>query len=90
MKLVKIDIQLCEMCNNYKGTVIEKYNGEVPVYCACKVEEERIKYGYCKTLCMLCPNGDKFWWKPISDHKGADGKMCHVPYFYGHLFKMNE
>lgn len=83
MTLKKIDIRLCKECNNYRGSVAEKYNGNVPVYCACQVEEERVKYGYCKTLCLLCPDGDKFWWKPISNHKEADGKMWHTPYLYG-------
>ena len=90
MEIIKKDILLCELCNNYKGTAEEKYNGKVPVYCACMVEEERIKYGMCKTFCMLCPNGDKFYWKPISNHYESDGKLWHTPYFCDpHLNRIN-
>lgn len=76
MEITNINIQLCPVCNNYKGLVEEKYNGTVRVYCACDLKDR-------KSPCMVCPNGDKFWWIPISNHKDADGQLCHAPYFYG-------
>lgn len=59
----------------------EKYNGEVTVHCACTLEEERIKYGHWRNPCMVCPNGEKLFWTPISSHKESDGEWWHTPYF---------
>jgi len=83
MEIIKKEIELCVVCNNYKGWVDEKYNERVPVHCACSLEEEKIKYGSWRSPCMISPNGDKLWWIPISDHFGADGKWWHTPYFGG-------
>ena len=35
MEITKKEITLCSKCNNWKGVVEEKYNGLVPVHCAC-------------------------------------------------------
>jgi len=83
MEIITKDIQFCVLCNNYRGSVEEKYNGKVPVHCACTLEKEQIKYGRWRSPCMICPNGKKFWWTPISDHKEPDGKWWHTPYFGG-------
>ncbi len=82
MEIIKKEIELCVVCNNYKGFVKEKYNGHVPVYCACGLEEEKRKYGGWRSPCMICPDGDKLWWIPISNHYEADGEW-HTPYFAG-------
>lgn len=81
MEITKKDIKFCALCNNYTGTVEEEYNGTVPVHCACGLTEEKAKYGKWRSPCMICPNGEKFYWVPISDYKRADGSWCHVPYF---------
>jgi hypothetical protein len=81
MEIITKNIELCVECNNYKGTVEEKHNGKVPVYCTCTLEEERIKYNGWRSPCMICPNGNKFFWTPISSHYESDGKWWHTPYF---------
>jgi len=73
MEIITKDIKFCALCNNYRGSVEEKYNGKVPVHCACTLEEEKIKYGHWRSPCMICSNGSKFWWIPISDHKVLTG-----------------
>ncbi len=83
MEILKKEIKLCEKCNNYNGFVEEKYNGNVPVHCACGLKEEKIKYGHWRSPCMISPNGDKLWWTPISDNLESDGKWWHTPYFSG-------
>jgi len=83
MEIITKDIQLCALCNNYRGSVEERYNGKVPVHCACTLEEEKIKYGGWRSPCMICPDGDKFWWTPISNHIESDGESWHTPYFFG-------
>ena len=81
MEIIKKDISLCKKCNNYKGTVQEKYNGEVKVLCVCSLREERIKYGHWRSPCMLCPNGDKFCWVPASTHNEPNGKLWRTLYY---------
>ncbi len=81
MEIIKKEIKLCVVCNNFRGLVEERYNGEVPVHCACDLEKERMNYGKWRSPCMISPNGDKLWWTPISDHKKADGRWYHVAYF---------
>lgn len=83
MEILKKEIELCERCNNYSGFVKEKYNGYVPVYCACELRKQRDKYGAWRSPCMISLNGDKLWWTPISDHKKSDGKWWHTPWFGG-------
>jgi len=83
MEIIKKEIELCVVCNNYKGFAHEKYNGHVPVYCACGLKKEKIKNDAWKSPCMVCPNGDKLWWTPISNHYEADGTWWHTPYFGG-------
>ena len=83
MEIIKKHIHLCPVCNNYRGTVEEKYNETVLVHCVCTLEKERMNYGTWRSPCMVCPNGDKFWWTPISNHKESDGKWWHTPYFFG-------
>jgi len=81
MEIITKDVWLCSSCGNYRGLVKERYNEEVPVHCVCTLEEEKIKYGKWRSPCMICPNGDKFFWMPISYHKEADGKTWSTPYF---------
>lgn len=83
MEIIIKDIKLCEKCNNYRGIVEEKYNGKVPVHCACDLELERINYGKWRSPCMISPNGNKLWWTPISEYKAEDGRWIHVPHFGG-------
>ncbi|MCX6756252.1 MAG: hypothetical protein NTX85_02855 [Candidatus Nomurabacteria bacterium] len=83
MEIIKKDIQLCSKCDNYRGIVEERYNGKVPVHCACDLELERINYGKWRSPCMISPNGDKLWWTPISEHKHADGRWYHTASFAG-------
>ena len=74
MEIMAKDIQLCAKCNNYRGKVEEKYNGQVEVHCICTLRQERIKYGHWRSPCMMSPNGDKFWWTPASGYYGSDGQ----------------
>lgn len=83
MEILATNIAFCFECNNHRGSVEEKYNGTVPVHCACDLTRERELYGKWRSPCMMCPNGKKFYWVPISDHKEADGEWWHTPYFGG-------
>jgi hypothetical protein len=83
LEITNKNIQLCKFCNNYTGTVEEKYNGKVPVHCLCMLKEEKIKYGHWRSPCMVCPNGERLWWTPLSSYRASDGKsytrdMCHL------------
>lgn len=82
MKIVKKEIVLCAECGNYKGIVIEMFNGILPVHCACGLKEEKVKYGGWRSPCMICPNGDKFFWTPVSSHKEEDGEIWNIPYYH--------
>jgi hypothetical protein len=81
MKVEQINIDLCNKCNRWKGNVEEKYNGTVPVYCACAVAKSRNNGTISPS--MICPKRDKFYWTPISEHIEEDGKCCHTPHFAG-------
>jgi hypothetical protein len=90
MKIIKKEIELCVVCNNYNGFVDEEYNGRVPVYCACGLEEEKRKHGSWRSPCMISPNGDRLFWTPISYHKEADGENWNTPYFAGPALNNNK
>ncbi len=83
MEILKKEIELCEKCNNYHGFVKERYNGYVPVCCACGLDDQRDRCGGWRSPCMISPNGDKLWWTPISEYKAEDDRWIHVPYFGG-------
>ena len=89
MKIIKKEIELCVECNSYKGFVKEEYNDYVPVYCKCDLEAEREKGGW-MSPCMVCPNGDKFHWTPISYYKNEAGEFISVPYFSGLLIDRGD
>jgi hypothetical protein len=42
MEIISKDIQFCSECNNHRGFVEEKYDGKVPVHCACTLTEKKI------------------------------------------------
>ena len=77
IEIITKDIRLCEKCNNYRGSIEEKYNGTVPVHCVCTLKEERIKYGQVRSPCINCPNGDIFCWVKGTNFKKPDGEMYH-------------
>lgn len=77
IEIISKDIQLCTKCNNYRGSIEEKYNGKVPVHCACTFKEEKIKYGQVRSPCINCPNGDIFCWVKGTNFKTSDGKTYH-------------
>ena len=83
MKILEKYIKQCAECKRFHGWVLEEYNGKVPVHCKCDLQKEVDLHGRWKSPCMICPNGDKFWWTPISDHKEDDGKWWHTPHFAG-------
>ncbi len=83
MKILKKEIELCEDCNNYKGFVKEEYNDHVPVHCSCGLERERKDHGGWRSPCMICPNGDKLWWTPISYHTIEGGETRSTSHFFG-------
>lgn len=55
MEVRKINIAFCEKCNNWKGEAEEKYNGLVPVHCACTLSSSQ-KNGT-RSPSMICPKG---------------------------------
>ena len=77
IEIITKDIQWCEKCNNYRGSIEEKYNGIVKVHCRCTLEEERIKYGQVRSPCMNCPNGDIICWLKGTNFKTPDGETYH-------------
>ncbi len=83
MEIIKKEIELCVGCNNYKGWVHEKYNGRVEVFCYCTLKENDLKNNGWRSPSIICPNGDKLWWTPISSHYEADDIWWHTPYFGG-------
>lgn len=78
VEVISKEIWLCEKCNNYRGFVQEKYNGKVPVYCFCVFEEDKAKYGYWKSIRIICPKVDELFWDSCTQHKGSDGKWLLV------------
>jgi len=81
MEILEKHIKECQMCKRYSGWVMEKYNGNVAVYCKCDLNRLVAEKKSWKSPCMICPDGHKLWWTPISNHKEADGKWWHTPYF---------
>lgn len=57
MEITKKDISWCSKFNNWKGVVEEKYNGLVPVHCACTLSASR--QNGTRNPSMIYPNGDK-------------------------------
>jgi hypothetical protein len=81
MKIIKQSISLCDKCNNWKGTVEEKHNGLVLVHCACTLSSSQ--KNSTRSPNIICPNRDKLWWTPISEHIAEDGKWYHAAHFAG-------
>lgn len=85
----------CAVCGRLRGSVMEKYNGVLPVICACRkprppgpVEvKEYVRTGKpSPDLRMLSRANDVLMWSPIADYLGADGRIWHVSYLYGGLY----
>ncbi|MDD3808468.1 MAG: hypothetical protein PHG49_03055 [Candidatus Pacebacteria bacterium] len=72
MEIIKRKTKQCLDCSYYKGYVIEKYNGKVPVICYCTLRNANIKKP--NPVIIGYPDGNLYW-KPISDHIGKDGQL---------------
>jgi len=88
MKIISKDLQHCPICNNYRGIVKEKYNGDVSVHCACDLKKQINKYEKYKSPSMVCPDGKNIWWTPTTINIESDGEKSNNPYFLGP--KMNR
>lgn len=74
----------CEVCGKKRGHLIEKYNGLVPVYCICDLQDKEKKLANpCAIFCEGHKLGPRPIWKPISDNRCEDGEWRHTPYFSG-------
>jgi hypothetical protein len=74
-------IVICRSCHRWRGWVIERFNGAVRVACICDLKPPHPNP--CMIVTQPESNQVKFWWKPISDHYGRDGKSWHTPFFGG-------
>ena len=81
-KLKDVQITECQECGNYRGSAVEKYNGRVPVLCACDLKREWEEHHKFPSPSMICPHGETLWWTPISNYRDKKG-WRHVPYFAG-------
>ncbi len=82
MEIIEMDVRYCDVCGNYSGWVIEDYNGGVEVTCGCDFDYYAREGKPLPNPGMICPDGT-LWWRPISDHKAADGRSWHTPHFAG-------
>ena len=78
MEIISKSLIECAGCGYYKGSVDEKHNGIVPVFCYCDLRSGKAS-GISPSIIGF-PDSRLFW-KPISDYKNADGEFRHVPYF---------
>lgn len=77
----EIDLTKCEICEDFRGSVIEEYNGKVPVLCRCdraKIMATTKRY---PSPSMYCRDGKVLWWTPLTDHQWSVGQWCHTPHF---------
>ncbi len=81
MELLEARLKRCDTCKRLFGHVEERHNGAVPVYCRCQIKERF--GGRWESPSMISLADDKLMWTPISDHKEADGKRWHMPWFAG-------
>ena len=87
----KFNVEICYTCYQLRGTVEEKRNGTVPVFCRCDLIAGRNKGT--RTAMEAAVFSDQqlhFRWKPISDYIGDDGHWWHVPYYTGGLGARQE
>jgi hypothetical protein len=81
--ILEIKVERCGNCGNYRGYVIERDNGEVPVLCKCDLEVEYVKNNSFPSPSFISPDGENMWWTPTTNHRREDGELVHVPYFAG-------
>lgn len=81
MELLEARLKRCETCKRLSGHVEERYNGAVPVYCRCEIKKRF--GGRWESPSLISLADDKVMWTPISDHREADGKRWHTPWFAG-------
>lgn len=77
----EVNITPCEVCGSFHGSVVEEYNGTVPVLCGCDRNDVMKKVGRYPSPSMYCLDGRVLWWTPTTDHLWKDGKWWHTPHF---------
>ena len=82
-KLLEVKISECPTCGNFRGYVVERDNGEVPVLCKCDLEEEYVQNDSFPSPSLISPDGKQMWWTPTTDYRREDGELIHVPFFAG-------
>jgi hypothetical protein len=78
-EILKQSLKRCSSCGRLRGHVEEKWNGQVPVLCRCDLRVRTKK----RSPAMVSLKDDGLMWMPITDHKVADGRWLHTPYFMG-------
>jgi hypothetical protein len=85
MFIKKMNLTKCETCNKLRGTIEEKHNGNVPVWCKCDFKNATHPRA---NPCAMCIGGEYtdtpiIIWRPISDSKDENGNLSHSSYFAG-------
>jgi hypothetical protein len=78
-EILEQSLKRCSTCDRLRGHVEERWNGQVPVLCRCDLRVRAKK----KNPAMVSLRDDGLMWMPITDHKVADGRWLHTPYFAG-------
>ena len=79
--LLEVNIIQCPHCGNFRGTVCERNNGELPVLCKCDLDGAYSDSGQLPSPSMISPEGSELWCTPTTEYKTEDGDMIHAPYF---------
>lgn len=74
MELIEKHIGLHDECNQFRGYVVEKHNGYVPVICPCHTDKRF-------NPCIIALDVNELSWRPGTDFKDEDGNGWHVPAF---------
>ncbi|MBI2310708.1 hypothetical protein HYU90_02715 [Candidatus Collierbacteria bacterium] len=76
----EVNLTKCEVCEDFRGSVIEEYNDNVPVLCRCDRAEIMAKTKHYPSPSMYCRDGKVLWWTPLTDHLWRD-RWWHTPHF---------
>jgi hypothetical protein len=84
MKISKYNLDVCQACYRFKGSVDEENNGVVPVFCMCDVRDRRHSDFKRRIQGGVITNGSVLLrFMPCSDYRADDGEIRHSPYFSG-------
>ena len=85
MFILEKNLIKCETCGKLRGTILEKYNELVPVWCKCDFKNAARPRANPCAMCIGREDTDdpRIIWRPISDHKIEDGRWVHSAHFCG-------